>query len=677
MTTITPSAVRIAGYICAFMAGFEPGSAAGRKLAGWLRANGAASGMDFRAATGSRGTAARPLSKAAWERLAQHAAATAQAGDPRGDGLARNLGEFALAIGLERLERAVLCLALDASWDAQFHSLCTDLVATRAIDTQGLLALAVGCPRAELVDRWRRGALGALNLAYVAGDEAACFACYVPYAIRRALLPPSDGLADIERHLIGRPMAARLEPGAFGHIARERDFLLRLLTGAVERRQKGVNILLYGPPGTGKSEFCKTLAAASGCDLFAVGEADEDGDELCRSGRIDALRLADRLARCRGKVWLMFDEMEDILQEGERSFGRQSIRRAGSKVFFNRLLEQNTVPVLWTANAIDEFDPAFLRRMSFVLEMKPLPQAARAQLWRGLACRRALDLSEPEAETLARRYAVAPSVMTTAAEAVALAGGCADEIDFVMRSLTRPLGVAARETAGPASYVPDLANADTDLAALTASLAKPGAPRDVSLCLYGPPGTGKSGYARHLAESIGLEPLLKRGSDLLSKWLGETEQRIAEAFAEALRDNRCLIIDEAEGFLWSRDGASRSWEVSMVNELLVAMETHPLPFACTTNHLDMLDAAALRRFSFKIKFDALTSAQTALAWRRFFERAAPLALSRIEDLTPGDFAVVAKRLRFLDEADRNDAAILRLLEQEAAIKRRGTGRIGF
>jgi SpoVK/Ycf46/Vps4 family AAA+-type ATPase len=189
----------------------------------------------------------------------------------------------------------------------------------------------------------------------------------------------------------------------------------------------------------------------------------------------------------------------------------------------------------------------------------------------------------------------------------------------------------------------------------------------------GPPGTGKSAFARHLAESVGLPVLLKRGSDLLSPWVGQSERRIADAFEEARRTHAVLIIDEAEGFLWSRDGAGRSWEVSMVNELLVAMERHILPFVCTTNHLELIDPAALRRFSFKIKFGALTAAQAALAYRQFFDRA---ALARLDGLTPGDFAVVAKRLRVTGAGDR-EVAILGELEQELAVKNRGKRRIGF
>ena len=55
--------------------------------------------------------------------------------------------------------------------------------------------------------------------------------------------------------------------------------------------------------------------------------------------------------------------------------------------------------------------------------------------------------------------------------------------------------------------------------------------RCFTLCLQGPPGTGKSVFVHYLAERLGLEVVQKRASDLLSMWVGETEQRVAAAFA--------------------------------------------------------------------------------------------------------------------------------------------------
>ena len=121
----------------------------------------------------------------------------------------------------------------------------------------------------------------------------------------------------------------------------------------------------------------------------------------------------------------------------------------------------------------------------------------------------------------------------------------------------------------------------------------------------------------------------------------------------------------------------RSWEVTMVNELLVQMETHPLPFACTTNHLDRIDSAAVRRFAFKVKFDFLAPAQSAEAYRRFFASEPPTALCQLANLTPGDFAVVVKKLRLLGQLGEAAPDIVRLLEQEVAAKNLRTMKIGF
>lgn len=682
MKTGTPAAV--GRYICAMMDAFEPATPAGRRLTEWLRDNQDAVGIDFDAATRSRARSGRrgrlpatdrPLSPPRWSRLRAAVTAVASADGAGRDAVAGNIESFGRAVGLSEAELDLFRFVMQTERDSGFWNLCAGIVGTRRADSLGLAALALRRPHGELWQCLCRGPLRALRLVELNDDRPGRFGLSVPYRISQAMLPPNDGIADIEQRLIGPIQSTQLCSGDFEHVARERDFIVRLLRGALAERRQGVNLLFYGPPGTGKTEFCRMLARQLGCDLFAVGEADEDGNEPVRSDRLDALRLADKLATPRANALLLFDEMEDILQNGDRSL-LQPVRRAGSKVFFNRLLEQNRVPVLWTANGVDEFDPAFLRRMTFALEIKALPAKARARLWEGLAQRQGFALPVQQASVLAERHNVAPSLMTGAVQAVATARGSVEEFDFVVTTLAKPMRGTQALDAQSGRYTAELVNADTDLSALEAAVARAGAARDFSLCLYGPPGTGKSAFARHLAAAIGLDVLAKRGSDLLSKFIGETEQRIAAAFAEARADERFLIIDEAEGFLWQRGGASRSWEVSMVNELLVAMEKHPLPFSCTTNHLEFIDPAALRRFTFKVKFDFMTPAQTTRAYQAFFERSAPPALRDLQGLTPGDFAAVATKLRVLGVGHR-DAEILRMLEQEVGLKRLPTQRIGF
>lgn len=69
------------------------------------------------------------------------------------------------------------------------------------------------------------------------------------------------------------------------------------------------------------------------------------------------------------------------------------------------------------------------------------------------------------------------------------------------------------------------------------------------------------------------------------------------------------VLHEADSFLADRRDAQRNWEVTQVNELLTQMEAFEGIFVCTTNLLDKLDRASLRRFAFKVKFDFLNAEQ--------------------------------------------------------------------
>lgn len=73
--------------------------------------------------------------------------------------------------------------------------------------------------------------------------------------------------------------------------------------------------------------------------------------------------------------------------------------------------------------------------------------------------------------------------------------------------------------------------------------------------LLGTPGSGKIFYAKHIAKSLDMPVLVKRASDLLSKYVGGSEQNIADAFEEATHNQAMLIIDEADSFLAKRQKA--------------------------------------------------------------------------------------------------------------------------
>ena len=93
-----------------------------------------------------------------------------------------------------------------------------------------------------------------------------------------------------------------------------------------------------------------------------------------------------------------------------------------------------------------------------------------------------------------------------------------------------------------------------------------------TLCFYGPPGSGKTALAEHIASSLGQPLIIRQASDLLGKYIGETEQAMAAMFREAEAESAVLLLDEADSFLQDRRGAQRNYKVTEVNEMLQGME---------------------------------------------------------------------------------------------------------
>lgn len=168
----------------------------------------------------------------------------------------------------------------------------------------------------------------------------------------------------------------------------------------------------------------------------------------------------------------------------------------------------------------------------------------------------------------------------------------------------------------------------------------------------------------------------KRASDLLSMWVGLTEHKVAQAFAEARDTEQFLVFDEAESLLEDRRLAFRSWETTRVNEMLTWMESHPLPFACTTNLHERLDPATLRRFDFKISLGFVAAEQVELAFRSFFGLEPPQPLATLDNLTPGDFALVRRKADVLG-CLRDPIALAEMLSAECDAKPDHRRAIGF
>jgi len=506
----------------------------------------------------------------------------------------------------------------------------------------------------------------------------------------------SDTFADLmttsETDPIGllRGTVSAVPPGKLGlmdynHIQPSLKILLPYLRHATATRRRGVNIFLHGVPGTGKTQLARALAAELGCELFDVASEDEDGDPVDGQRRLRAFSAAQCFFAQR-QALILFDEVEDVFDDGDHFFGRKSTAQ-GRKAWVNRMLEENPVPTLWLSNSVRGLDPAFIRRFDMVFELPIPPKKQRERILQS-SCGDLLDAGRisriAEAQTLAPAVvAKAGSVIRSIREELG-ERHAADAFERLISNTLQAQGhrplIQNDPNRLPEVYDPGFIHADADLAAVAKGLVSARCGR---LCLYGPPGTGKTAYGRWLAEQLGVPLLVKRASDLMSPYVGENEENIAQAFREAQAEGAVLLMDEVDSFLQDRRGAQRGWEVRLVNEMLTQMESFPGVFVASTNLMDGLDQAALRRFDLKVKFDFLRRDQ---AWELLGRHCAGLGLSvptadvqdrlaRLDRLTPGDFAAVLRQHRFrpFDSA----STLVCALEGECAVKEGATRCIGF
>jgi SpoVK/Ycf46/Vps4 family AAA+-type ATPase len=475
----------------------------------------------------------------------------------------------------------------------------------------------------------------------------------------------------------------------FSFVEEEAHVLCSLLRNAVARKEAGVNVLLYGPPGTGKTELAKVVAQAAGLDLFEVEYADRDGNSLSGRDRYRSLQIAQVFLKGSAQAALLFDEVEDVFPPIS-SEAAQLMARAeqvvappsgsvSGKAWVNQILESNAVPTLWVTNRIEQIDPAFRRRFAYHLELKSPPPGAREGLVRKTL--EGVTVSEAFIGKLTERKGLTPAQIRTAVRFAGLASADGSSMESLierqLRNSDQALGNRAYDPAGRRSvtkYDLEMLNVETrfEVPRIVAALKARG---HGTLCFYGAPGTGKTALAEHIAKTLDKPLLIKQASDLMSKFVGETEQNMAGMFREAENEKSVLLLDEADSFLQDRRGAQRTYEVTEVNEMLQGMERFNGIFVCTTNLMDRIDQAALRRFTFKIRFKPLTAAQRekmfiteALAGNAALLTPETQArLARLDQLCPGDFAAVKRQVDIL-ATEISVAEFLEQLEAEHRIK---------
>ena len=618
----------------------------------------------------------------------------------------KNIDALAGLLQLNKAERALLLYGTLARYQRDLRSLLVEFKVNNAPEAYAALADIAGVKASDVGEALRAGSrleriglvenlISEHNITDLA--DLMKVSEKLPPVLMREYRDQSELMA-----VFTRPASkTELNTKDFHFVDDDVQVLVSLMRNAVQRKELGVNVLLYGPPGTGKTELAKVVAHAAGLELFEVEYADRDGNSLSGRDRYRSLQIAQVFLKGASQASLLFDEVEDVFPpisvDAAQLMARQEQQALSSavshsvngKAWVNQILEANAVPTIWVTNRIEQIDPAFRRRFAYHLELKSPPPGAREQL-----VRKTLDgvaVSDGFVAKLTERKGLTPAQIRTAVRFADLAQTAGKDteksaedttayeklIERQLKNSDEALGNKAADNKGRkqvTTYDLEMLNVETrfDIPRIVDALKARG---HGTLCFYGAPGTGKTALGEHIARALGQPLLVKQASDLISKFVGETEQNMAKMFAEAEAEKAVLLLDEADSFLQDRRGAQRSYEVTEVNEMLQQMERYNGIFVCTTNLLDRVDQAALRRFTFKIKFKPLTKEQRekmfiteALAGDATrFDDALRVRLAKLEQICPGDFAAVKRQVDILATEFSADEFIEQL-EAEHRIK---------
>ena len=618
----------------------------------------------------------------------------------------KNIDALSGLLQLNQAERALLLYGTLARYQRDLRSMLVEFKVSNAPEAYAVIADVAGVKAEEVGEALRAGSrleriglvenlISEHNITDLA--DLMKVSEKLPPVLMREYRDQSELMA-----VFTRPAArSALAPGDFGFIAEDVQVLVRLLQKAVADKAVGVNVLLYGPPGTGKTELAKVVAQAAGVDLFEVEYADRDGNSLTGRDRYRSLQIGQAFLKGAAQAALLFDEVEDVFppisvdaaglmaRQEQQAFSVAVSHSVNGKAWVNQILEANPVPTLWVTNRIEQIDPAFRRRFAYHLELTSPPPGAREQLLRKTL--EGVPVGDAFVARLTERKGLTPAQIRTAVRFAGLvqgteAGAARNEaqvahmetlIERQLKNSDAALGRKPASSGGPGpvtTYDLAMLNVETryEIPRIVQALKDRG---HGTLCFYGAPGTGKTALGQHIARTLDKPLIVKQASDLMSKFVGETEQNMAAMFKEAEAEQAVLLLDEADSYLQDRRGAQRSYEVTEVNEMLQGMERFKGIFICTTNLLDRIDQAALRRFTFKIQFKPLTAQQREQMFitEALDGVAEPLTdalrvrLAKLQQLCPGDFAAVKRQTDIL-AAKFSAEEFLEQLEAEHRIK---------
>lgn len=394
-------------------------------------------------------------------------------------------------------------------------------------------------------------------------------------------------------------------------------------------------VLLYGPPGTGKTLLAKAVANETDAHFIAIS-----GPEIMSRfyGESEQrLREIFEEAQKNAPAIIFIDELDSIAPRRAEVTGEVERRVVAQLLtLMDGLKERRNVIVIGATNRIEGIDPALRRpgRFDREIEVRVPDREGRKEILmvhtRGMPLDKEVNLDE--LANLTHGYVGSDIAALAREAAMNVLRRLLPKIDLESEGISKEVAEQlvvrradfeqALKQVRPSAMrevmveVPNVTWADIGgLAevqqllreAVELPLTKPEAFRRLGITpprgilLYGPPGTGKTLLAKAVANESNANFITAKGSELLSKWYGESEKHVAEVFRRARQVAPAVIfLDELDALVPRRGTAIGEPHVTerIVNQMLAEMdgleELRGVVVIGATNRPDLIDPALLR-----------------------------------------------------------------------------------
>lgn len=430
-------------------------------------------------------------------------------------------------------------------------------------------------------------------------------------------------------------------------------------------------VLLVGPPGTGKTLIARCLAAELGVNYIAITGPEIMGKYYGES-EARLRELFDKAAR-NAPCLIFIDEIDSLAPDRSQVEGEVEKRVVGQLLgLMDGFSVSDSVVILAATNLPNRLDPALRRPGRFDREIVfRVPRSEeRVQILRilsqGMPLESSVDLEaiaaravgfvgadlkalcQKAAHQALRRQVPTPDTQPTAPLTIN-----ADDFDQALSAI-KPAVLRSVEVESPQVAWQDIGGLDEIKQLLQESVEgqllypelyqKTQAKAPKGILLMGEPGTGKTLLAKAIASQAQANFIAISGPELLSRWVGASEQAVRELFAKARQAAPCVIfIDEIDTLAPARGQYSGDSGVGdrVVGQLLTEIDglsaTKNLILIAATNRPEAIDPALLRsgRLDLQLKID-LPDTPSRLAILQVHNQDRPLAgvdLSHYAQLT--------------------------------------------